>query len=122
MVAAGAFYLASTVASTQEMILIPFKMTMWHAAGLMAFSLGIMHAFLYTMKFKGAPQEPKGTPWWSIFLRYTVPGYLVALLVCAYVLWTFDRFESYTPHWMAMYTIALGFPGAVGGAAGRLVL
>ena len=122
MVAAGAFYLTSTVASTQEMILIPFKMTMWHAAGLIVFSLLIMHGFLYTMKFKGAPQEPSGTPWWSIFLRYTVPGYLVVLLVCAYVLWTFDRFESYAPHWVALYTVALGFPGAVGGAAGRLIL
>jgi uncharacterized membrane protein len=51
-----------------------------------------------------------------------MPGYVVALLVCAHVLWTFDRFESYTPHWMAMYTIVLGLPGAIGGAAGRLVL
>jgi putative integral membrane protein (TIGR02587 family) len=62
LVAAGAFYLASTVASTEEMILIPFKMTTWHAAALIVFSLLVMHAFLYTMKFKGAPTEAKGTP------------------------------------------------------------
>jgi putative integral membrane protein (TIGR02587 family) len=121
-VAAGAFYLAATVASTEEMILIPFKMKAWHAAGLLVFSLLVMHAFLYTMKFKGAPEEPPDTPWWSILVRYTMPGYLVVLLVCWYLLWTFDRFESYDPHWMAMYTIALAFPGAVGGAAGRLIL
>jgi putative integral membrane protein (TIGR02587 family) len=122
LVGAGAFYLASTVASTEEMILIPFKMTAWHAAGLLIFSLLVMHAFLYTMKFAGAPKESPETPWWSIFVRYTMPGYLVVLLVCWYVLWTFDRFESYAPHWMAMYSIALGLPGAVGGAAGRLVI
>jgi putative integral membrane protein (TIGR02587 family) len=121
-VGAGAFYLASTVASTEEMILIAFKMNAWHAVALLVFSLLVMHGFLYTMKFKGAPKEPQETPWWSIFLRYTMPGYLVVLLVCWYVLWTFDRFESFAPHWMAMYTIALAFPGAVGGAAGRLIL
>ena len=51
-----------------------------------------------------------------------MPGYVVVLLVCLYVLWTFGRFDSPTLQWLAMYSIALGFPGAVGGAAGRLIL
>ena len=121
-VAVGAFYLAATVAATQEMLLVAFKMTAWHAIALILFEIALMHAILYGMKFSGAPEVPKGTPWWSIFIRFTLPGYVVALLVCAYVLWTFDRFEGVNPHWILMFTLVLGLPGSVGGAAGRLII
>ena len=121
-VAVGAFYLSSTVAATMEMILIPFKMTMWHALALVLFELVLGHAFVHTMKFEGAPQVPEDVPEWSLFVRYTLPSYVIALGVAAYMLWTFGRFEIYSPHWMVMYTVALGLPASIGGAAGRIIL
>ena len=80
-----------------------------------------MHVILYSMQFSSAPEVPKGTPWWSLLIRFTFPGYVVAMLVSAYLLWTFGRFETFEPHWILMYSAVLGLPAAVGGAAGRLI-
>lgn len=121
-VAVGAFYLGSTVAATQEMILIAYKMTAWHGLALLLLEVSVIHAFLYAMKFSGSEEVPRDTPSWSVFVRFTMPGYCVAILVGAYVLWTFGRFESFDPHWIWMYSLVLGLPCAVGGAAGRLIL
>lgn len=121
-IAAGAFYLGANVAATHEMTLIAYKMTTWHAIALLIVEVLIMHAFLYAMEFGGAPEVPRGTPWWSVLLRFTMPGLVVALAVSAYLLWTFGRFESFDPHWLVMFTLVLGLPCAIGGAAGRLIL
>lgn len=118
---AGAFYVGLTVAPTEEMILIAYKMSSWHAAGLAAVSLMVMHAFVYALRFKGTDPVRAGLPWWNPFLRFTVPGYLVALLASAWLLWTFDRFESVTPHWVLMESVVLGFPAAIGAAAARII-
>ena len=121
-VAAGAFYLGANVGATHEMTMIAYKMTAWHGVALLLVEVLIMHAFLYAMEFGGAPEVPRGTPWWSVLLRFTLPGVVVALAVSAYLLWTFGRFESFDPHWMVMFTLVLGLPCAIGGAAGRLLL
>ena len=122
LMVAGALYLSLTVAPTVEMVKIPYKMTPWHALAMVVVSLALMHAFVYTLRFKGSAQAPEGTPWWSLFLRYTVPGYVIATGVAAYLLWTFGRFGSFDPYWILMYSVALGFPASVGAAAGRLIL
>jgi putative integral membrane protein (TIGR02587 family) len=119
---AGAIYLSLTVAPTVEMIKVPFNMTPWHALALVVVSILLMHAFVYALEFKGAAPEPKNTPWWSLLIRYTLPGYVIATAVAAYLLWTFGRFENFDLYWMLMYSVALGFPASVGAAAGRLIL
>ena len=121
-VAAGAFYLGSNVAATQDMTLIAYKMTGWHAVALLVVEVLIMHTFLYGMEFSAAPEVARGTPWWSIMIRFTMPGLVVALIVAAYLLWTFGRFETFEPHWIVMFTLVLGLPCAIGGAARRLLL
>ena len=120
--AAGATFLAFNVAPTEEMILIAFKMTAWHALALMAASLLMMHAFVYAVSFRGTHAAPEGTPWWSVFLRFTVVGYAVALLISAYVLWTFGRFEDTAWSTYVMEAVVLGFPSSLGAAAARLIL
>ena len=120
--ASGALFLAFNLAPTEEMILIAFKMTTWHAIALVITSLLMMHAFVYAVDFKGQERVPENTPWWSLFLRFTVVGYAVSLLVSAYVLWTFGRYED---HAFAMYlvmAVVLGFPASLGAAAARLIL
>ncbi|MDQ4100048.1 MAG: TIGR02587 family membrane protein [Chloroflexota bacterium] len=121
-VAAGAFYLGATVAATEEMVTIAYRMTPWHAMLLLAAEVLIMHVFLYSMRFHGAPEVPADTPWWSLLVRLTIPGYVLTLAVAAYILWTFGRFEGLSLHWLLMYTLVLGLPCTVGGAAGRLIL
>lgn len=119
---AGAVFLAFNVAPTEEMILISFVMTPWHGVALLAASLLTMHGFVYASAFRGAPRAAHGTPGWSLFLRNTVVGYVVALAVSAYVLWTFGRLEHGVPSTYVMMTLVLGYPAALGAAAARLIL
>lgn len=122
IMAAGAVFLAFNVAPTEEMILISFVMTPWHGVALVAASLLVMHGFVYASAFRGSPRVARGTPAWSLFLRNTVVGYVVALAVSAYVLWTFGRLEGGEPFGYLMMTLVLGFPAALGAAAARLII
>jgi uncharacterized membrane protein len=81
-----------------------------------------MHAFVYAVEFRGQSDIPPGTPQWSVFLRFTVVGYAVALLVSAYVLWTFGRTDGLAVGRLIIVSLVLGFPAAVGAAAARLIL
>ncbi len=120
--AAGATFLAFNVAPTEEMILIAFRMTPWSALALMGASLLLMHAFVYAVEFRGTRAPAHGTPPWSVFLRFTTVGYAVALLVSAYVLWTFGRYDEGAYSMYLMEAVVLGFPASLGAAAARLIL
>jgi putative integral membrane protein (TIGR02587 family) len=119
---AGAVFLAFNLAPTEEMILIAFKMTAWHAVATIIASLIMMHAFVYAVSFRGQESIPGSTPWWSIFLRYTAVGYAICLLVSAYVLWTFGRYEDHAVSMYLMMAVVLAFPASLGAAAARLIL
>ncbi|HEV2132091.1 MAG TPA: DUF2391 family protein, partial [Longimicrobiaceae bacterium] len=122
LMAVGALFLAFNLAPTEEMVLIAYKMTEWHAIALAIISLLLMHAFVYALEFRGQAPVPPDTPWWSTFLRLTVVGYAIALLMSVYVLWTFGRLEGLSLEAMAIATVVLSFPAALGAAATRLIL
>lgn len=122
MMAVGALYLSLNLAPTEEMILLAYKMTVWHALVLLALSLMLMHGFVYALAFKGSHSLDEGTPAWHAFFRFTVPGYLVALAVSLYTLWTFGRLDDLGATEALLTIIVLGFPAAIGAAAARLVL
>ncbi len=117
----GALFLALTVAPTEEILLLGYTMSDWMLVGLIAVSLVTMHAFVYALDFRGQAGVPEGTRHWSLMLRYTVPGYALALLVSLYVLWTFGRADAAAGSLVAI-TVVLGFPAAFGAAAARLIL
>jgi putative integral membrane protein (TIGR02587 family) len=118
----GALYLAFNVAPTEEIELLAFKMTPWHAVGLLLGSLGIMHALVYSVEFTGTPAVPQGTPWWSLLLRFAVVGYAVVFALSLYILWAFGRLDALDLSQTLMLGVVLSFPGAVGAAAARLIL
>jgi len=118
----GALFLSLNVAPTEEVLLIAFKMTAWHSLALAFLSLGIMHAFVYAVGFRGQAHAAPGTPGWSLFLRFTVAGYALVLLVSLYVLWTFDRTSGMGFAEIITAAVVLSFPGAIGAAAARLIL
>jgi putative integral membrane protein (TIGR02587 family) len=122
LMAVGALFLNLNVAPTEEIILIAYKMTPWHALVMIGVSIAIMHGFVYAVAFKGTHEIPEETPWWHAFFRFTLPGYLVAMLISFYVLWTFGRLDDTAPTQMLMSAIVLAFPGAIGAAAARLIL
>lgn len=118
----GALFLALNLAPTDEMLLISYMFTPWHALLLAGASLGIMHAFVYALEFRGQEAVPEGTPFWSVLVRFTVVGYAVALLVSLFVLWVLGRTDGLALEQVIMAGVVLGFPAAVGAAAARLIL
>ena len=58
----------------------------------------------------------------SEFLRFTVVGYAIALVISAYLLWTFGRFDATGWEERITAVVVLGFPATVGAAAARLIL
>lgn len=122
IMAVGALFLALNVAPTEEMVLIAQKMSDWHTVALAVVSLVIMHLFVYSLEFSGEVAVPEGTSFWSVFLRFTIGGYAIALLISMYVLWTFGRADGLSLHQLVTAVIVLGFPAAVGASAARLIL
>ncbi|HEY0833380.1 MAG TPA: TIGR02587 family membrane protein [Azospirillum sp.] len=117
----GALFVGFNVAPTEEMVLIAYKMTPWHTLALALLSLGLLHAFVYTVGFAG--QESGGeAPFRSVFLRFTVAGYGIALLVSFYLLWTFERVAGLSAMELVTAMVVLSFPGALGAATARLIV
>jgi uncharacterized membrane protein len=76
-----------------------------------------MHAFVY-----GHGTGDDEAPWWSLMLRFTFVGYVVALTISLYVLWTFGRIDGIGGTPQLMSVVVLAFPAGLGAAAARLVL
>lgn len=122
MMLVGALFLGLNVAPTEEMILIGYKITPYHTLVLVLLSLVLMHGFVYALQFKGGHSSPKDKAWWHSFVRFTVPGYVIAIAISAYCLWTFERLSGASWSQIVAATVILGFPSAIGAASARLVL
>jgi putative integral membrane protein (TIGR02587 family) len=122
LMAVGALFLAFNVAPTEEMLLIAYKMTGWHALVLVMASIFILHAFVYGVGFAGQEAPPKGATWTSTLVHYSVAGYAIAILVSLYVLWTFGRTDDASAVAVAQMVAVLAFPSAVGAAVARLIV
>jgi len=122
LMAAGALFLSLNLAPTEEMMLISFRATEWHVLGIMALSIVIMHSFVYSIQFRGSEEVPEGVPFWSIFMRYTLAGYVLVLGISYYILWTFGRIENLSFNHVLLSCVVLSFPGSVGAAAARLIV
>lgn len=122
LMAVGALFLSLNVAPTEEMILLSYKMTAGHALATIFVSILVMHGFVYAVSFEGGHELSPQTPWWHALIRFTLPGYLIALLIALFSLWIFERLggAALTPTLFAV--IVLAFPAAVGAAAARLIL
>jgi putative integral membrane protein (TIGR02587 family) len=120
--AAGAVFLSLNVAPTEEMMLISHKMTSAHALVLALLSLVLMHAFVYSVGFRGQAAVPETVHLASVFLRYTIAGYAICIAISAYMLWTFGRTAGLSAEEIVTATVVLAFPAALGAAAARLIL
>jgi len=119
LMVAGSLFLALNVAPTEEMILIAYRMTPWHAVALIAVSLAVMHAIVYRAGFAGEHEQENPL---TAFLHYTLAGYGLVLLVSLYVLWVFGRADGHGLSEIVGAVIVLSFPGALGAAAARLLV
>ena len=122
LMAAGALFLAFNVAPTEEMILVTFAMSPAQLIGLMGFSVLLLHALVYTVGFGGQRRQSEGASSSNTFLIYTLAGYGIALLLSAYVLWTFGRTDDASLPMAVMMTVTLAFPACIGAGVARLVV
>jgi putative integral membrane protein (TIGR02587 family) len=122
LMAVGSLFLGFNVAPTEEMMLISYQMTEWHALGLVLISVLLMHGFVFAAGFAGGSETSPDEPWWSPFVRLTLPGYMIAATVSLYLLWMFARLDGVGLDAAVMATVVLAFPAAIGAAAARLIL
>jgi putative integral membrane protein (TIGR02587 family) len=120
LMAVGALYLCSSLASTEEMMLIAHKMSAWQVIGLSAFSLVMMELFdEYAMEEELGSAAGRST--WSLSIAMTCIGYAIALSISLYILWTFGRTEGLAVTPLIKEMTVLGFPAALGAGAARLL-
>jgi putative integral membrane protein (TIGR02587 family) len=119
---AGALFVGFSVAPTEEMILISFRMSSVHSMMLIALSILLLHGLVYTVGFKGEEEPPGPSTFWGVFVRFSVVGYGIAALASLYLLWTFGRVEGTSWAEVAAMVAVLAFPGAIGAALARLVV
>src|ERR671912_365931 len=67
----GAIFLAFQLAPTEEMVLIGYQITGWHAAALAVLSLCIMQAFLCSVEGGKRGRVFSAGFFWGVFLRFT---------------------------------------------------
>jgi putative integral membrane protein (TIGR02587 family) len=118
----GSLFFSFHIAPMEEIVMISYMMTEWLTVILAAGSLLMIHAFVYVVEFKGHATVPAGTPAWNIFLRFSITGYGLALLISIFVLWVFGRTDGMQLIHVIKMVSVLGFPAALGAAAARLIL
>jgi putative integral membrane protein (TIGR02587 family) len=117
----GALFVALTVAPTDEMPLIGYLMRNAHTLVAVGFSLALLHFFMHGVGFDGhEAAEPGGG--FSTFFRLAVVGYSLALVVSAFLLYVFGRFDDTQLAPAIHATVVLGLPATLGAAAARLLL
>ena len=123
IMAVGALFLAFNLAPTEEMLLISVTLHPGQAALLGLATIAVMHGFVYGASFRGGPPDGHGgMAWWSLMARFTVVGYAIALLLAAYLLWSFGRLDGLAALPAIQQVVVLAFPAAIGAAAARLIL
>ncbi len=119
---AGALFMAFNVAPTDEIVLIALVMSPAHELFAIGTSILLLHAFVYSVGFSGQDKVSIGVGQNRALLRFTLPGYAVALAVSLFVLWVFGRTQEVWSIEVLSMVIVLGLPAAVGAAIARLLV
>lgn len=102
--------------------MIAQQMTPWQSVVLAILSLGLMHTFVYAANFRGQHDRPSDRSFASVFIKFSVNGYVLALSISAFICWSFGRLDGIPFEQALQIIVVLGFPAAVGAASARLVL
>jgi putative integral membrane protein (TIGR02587 family) len=122
IMAVGALFLAFNVAPTEEVLMIAQRLDGAQSLLLALATLATMHAFVYGAAFRGQPLDHVHARWPSVFARFTVVGYAIALALSGYLLWSFGRLDGMPVAEAMAAVVVLAFPAAIGAAAARLIL
>ena len=117
----GAVLFAANAAPTEEILMIAVETGPLRLLGLAAVSLLISGGVLYAIGFKGAERLAAVNAKPDVIIGVAMT-YAIALAASALLLWFFGRFDGVGADACARQTVVLGFPAALGAAAGRLLI
>ncbi len=116
----GAILIASSVAPTEEILLISVQAHEWQALLIALVSFSIALGIVSYTNFKGSAQDGSifaGGPFGDACVTYAI-----GLLASAALLWTAGRFGETGFDATLTMIIYLGLPASLGASAGRLLL
>lgn len=121
--AIGGVFIGFSIAPTDEVQLLASELDYVHELILIALSLAVTYGIVFTSGFDA---EQRATQKPALFQRpvtETSLAYMVSLVVAFVALFLFDRVRVGDPaSYVLAQVLVLGFPTAVGGAAGRLAV
>ena len=117
----GAVLFAANVAPTEEIVMIAVESGAWRLLGIAMLSILLVGGILHWVDFKGADRYARAENALDV-VTGTAITYAVALTASAVLLWFFGRFDHNGSVVCASQVVVLGFPAALGAAAGRLLL
>jgi|GEM_PF-1462188 len=116
----GALFIGLSLAGIEEIGLIARGMQPWQLVGLFVISLLISEVFLVDEELIEQRRRHGHSFFMGLFLHATV-AYALALLVAAYLLWTFGQFDHRHLSESVTLTVVLGFATSIGAAASRVL-
>jgi putative integral membrane protein (TIGR02587 family) len=116
----GAVLFASSVAATEEIVMITVAAPAWKILSLALLSLLFSAVILYFGK--GKSLDPLGGLSLSRLLAGSVLTYAVALITASLMLWFFGRFDGLALASCVGESVVLGLVATFGAAAGELLL
>ncbi len=119
----GAIIIAFNIAPTDEVAMLAASVTGGWLLALMLASLMTSYLIVFESDFSDQRKRMQQRGIFQRPLSETIACYLVSLLAAAFMLLFFQRLSFSDPWTMWLhYSILLGFPATVGGAAGRLAV
>jgi putative integral membrane protein (TIGR02587 family) len=119
----GGIIIAFSIAPTDEVPMLAASTSGPWLLALMAASLLISYNIVFVANFSNQKKRQQQQGIFQHPFSETVISYLVSLIAASLMLWFFDKLDLSDPWstWLS-YTIVLGLPTTVGGAAGRLAV
>lgn len=116
----GSVVVALAIAPTDEVIIIAGRARLGHLLALIAVSLLVSHATVFSADFAGSVGLRR--PTFGSELAHTGIAYVTAIVASAVMLGLYARIGGVSSLTAWSRVVALGFPASVGAAAGRLAV
>ena len=120
---AGAMVFGFNEAATEEPMILGDELTWMHAVAIVIVSLVVVFGISYAVGKRRLEMEPFSRAWIAFYVRESVATYVVAMLIAAYLLWTFGRVGADTALSPTVHMVlALGLVTTLGATAGELLI
>jgi putative integral membrane protein (TIGR02587 family) len=119
----GAIIIAFSIAPTDEIPMLAAATSGVWLLATIAISLLISYGIVFEADFANKMKRQQQQGLFQSPLSETIMSYLVSLFAAAMMLWFFQQLDFSDPWstWLS-YTLLLGLPATIGGAAGRLAI